>query len=590
MKRALLAAPLCAMFLLAAETKSNAQITGITLSGAYDSLNTYCAVPAAGDLYIFGNVSGTPPLTGNVNLYINYGDGTDTSFTASMTQPPYFWANVSHAYQITGTFTPMVVATVPGTTVSDTNYGNPSTITNNCAPVTGKLYVDANNNCVFDAGDIALPNNGVVLTDGSNTSFWGATDANGNYNVPVPPGTYTMTTGAYYNMLLSPSCPTTGTATVTVVSGSTVTQNFAFSCTSGGGALDAYVEGWAWAWRPGQVRPFSIMANSNSVCSTVPATITATLPAGLSYAGVFPGNPTPTVSGNTLTWTVSSLGNLTPFYSYMNILADTSLTLGDTLCITLNVTTNPADANAANNTYDVCAIVTNSYDPNDKGVSPAGVGVPGNIVPSTPRLNYLVRFQNTGNDVAYNVTIADTLDMDLNLSSLKVIRASHAVTPQVINGHVLKFRFDNINLPDSNSNEPASHGYVLYSIAPKTILPVGTQLTNTARIYFDYNPAIVTNTTLNTIWNPTNVQQVSSKELEATVYPNPAQGTIYVSSPNAQQYQAILYDMLGRPVVTVGAREGMAVLPVQSLANGMYMLRVVTTSQQTLTTTVAIQH
>lgn len=590
MKRTLLAAPLCALFLLAAATTANAQATGITVSGAFDSLNTYCAVPATGDMYVYGNLTGTPPITGTVSMYINYGDGTDTTFTVSMTQPPYFWANVPHTYQITGTFTPMVVASILGTNISDTVYANPSTITNNCAPVSGKLYVDANNNCVFDAGDIALPNNGVVLTDAANNSFWAASDANGNYQTAVPPGTYTVASNGYFNTLLSPSCPAAGSATLVVAAGGSYTQNFAFSCTPNGGNLDAYVDGWAWTWRPGFTRPLSILANSNNVCTTVPATITATLPTGLSYAGVFPNSPAPTVSGNTLTWNVASLGSLSPFFCFLEILADPSLTLGDTLCITLNVTTNPADANATNNTYDICAIVSNSYDPNDKAVSPKGEGLPGNILPGTPRLTYLVRFQNTGNDVAYNVTIADTLDADLNLSSLKVIRASHTMTPQVVNGNVLKFRFNNINLPDSGTNEPASHGYVLYAIAPKTALSMGTQITNTAHIYFDYNPAIVTNTTLNTIWTSLSTQQVTGGSLTAAIYPNPADGSIYVATRDAQNFKAQLFDMLGRPVANATTQQGIAIVPVHNLSNGTYLLRITTSDQKTISSTVNVQH
>jgi hypothetical protein len=53
-------------------------------------------------------------------------------------------------------------------------------------------------------------------------------------------------------------------------------------------------------------------------------------------------------------------------------------------------------------------------------------------------------------------------------------------------------------LPDSHINEPASHGWLMYRIKLKDNLALGTQITNTASIYFDYNAPVVTNTTLNT--------------------------------------------------------------------------------------------
>jgi PKD repeat protein len=64
---------------------------------------------------------------------------------------------------------------------------------------------------------------------------------------------------------------------------------------------------------------------------------------------------------------------------------------------------------------------------------------------------------------------------------------------------VVDFFFENIQLPDSVNNEPESHGLMSYAIAPYAGLDVGTELNNTAFIYFDNNDAIVTNTTWTTI-------------------------------------------------------------------------------------------
>lgn len=61
----------------------------------------------------------------------------------------------------------------------------------------------------------------------------------------------------------------------------------------------------------------------------------------------------------------------------------------------------------------------------------------------------------------------------------------------------MAFRFSNINLQDSNHNEPLSHGYLLYSIKPVAGLLPYQKIKNSASIYFDFEAPVLTNTTEN---------------------------------------------------------------------------------------------
>ncbi|MBP7448795.1 MAG: T9SS type A sorting domain-containing protein [Flavobacteriales bacterium] len=141
-----------------------------------------------------------------------------------------------------------------------------------------------------------------------------------------------------------------------------------------------------------------------------------------------------------------------------------------------------------------------SYDPNDKGVEPAGDGPAGHIPPDTDWLTYTVRFQNTGNDTAFAVVIRDQLSPLLQRGTLEVLATSHTLTQMTLtSGGLAAFHFDNILLPDSGTNEQASHGYVRFRIRPLQDLAVGSIIQNTAGIYFDLNPPVVTNTVLNTV-------------------------------------------------------------------------------------------
>ncbi len=135
-----------------------------------------------------------------------------------------------------------------------------------------------------------------------------------------------------------------------------------------------------------------------------------------------------------------------------------------------------------------------SYDPNDKLVSPDRASK--RIYPEEG-LTYTVRFQNTGNAEAIHVSIKDTLDESLDYSTFQVISSSH---DDVLNTIItaernIDFSFVNINLPDSTSNVQESQGYITYTISPRSDLSTCTSIKNTASIYFDFNPPIVTNTT-----------------------------------------------------------------------------------------------
>ena len=140
-----------------------------------------------------------------------------------------------------------------------------------------------------------------------------------------------------------------------------------------------------------------------------------------------------------------------------------------------------------------------AYDPNDKQVFPNGY-TEDHLVLNDTELEYLVRFQNTGNAPAIDVLLRDTLDANLDLSTFQLMGNSHSViTTLDAETREVTFLFENIMLPDSTCCEEESHGLVSFLIRPYPDLEVGTIIENTAYIYFDNNEPIITNTTWNTI-------------------------------------------------------------------------------------------
>ena len=145
-----------------------------------------------------------------------------------------------------------------------------------------------------------------------------------------------------------------------------------------------------------------------------------------------------------------------------------------------------------------CGQVVGSFDPNDKQGFPNGVGETHDVLPNE-QLQYLIRFQNTGTAPAYTVVIRDTLDTDLDIFSVTPGVASHDYSFTMYGERVLQWTFNNIMLADSFSNEEASHGFITYTVNQVADLTDGSQITNSAAIYFDSNEPVITNTTLHTI-------------------------------------------------------------------------------------------
>lgn len=200
-----------------------------------------------------------------------------------------------------------------------------------------------------------------------------------------------------------------------------------------------------------------------------------------------------------------------------------------------------------------CQELRAAYDPNDKTPQPIGYGSQHYISNPTP-IRYKVRFQNTGNDTAFNVVILDTISSHLDIATLQMQAASHTYNWSLTTGNALRVDFPSIKLVDSTTNEPLSHGFFTYTISPKPNLPLETRIENTAAIYFDYNPPIFTNTTFHTIGenfmprNIVSVHKVTTDAIAIHAYPNPfdEMTTVAVEGKNYQKLELVLTDITGR--------------------------------------------
>lgn len=229
-------------------------------------------------------------------------------------------------------------------------------------------------------------------------------------------------------------------------------------------------------------------------------------------------------------------------------------------------------------------VIQCSFDPNDKTAYPPGVQEE-NYTLKGDTLRYRIRFQNTGNAEAYDITVRDTLSEHFDMSTFKVLASSHPVQTSISRSTTreIAFVFEDIHLPDSTSNPEGSQGYVMYEIVPKKGLPENTLIENTAFIYFDYNPAIVTNTAFNTMVTTIPVDEDPEDEdpeieepiAEKTIItPNPTNTLFKLSLESDLNLEVVLTDITGKIAKKMKYEKDKSYSITEILA-GLYFVNVV---------------
>jgi len=190
-----------------------------------------------------------------------------------------------------------------------------------------------------------------------------------------------------------------------------------------------------------------------------------------------------------------------------------------------------------------------SSDPNDKLAKPLGIGAEHYIL-KTDTIDYIIRFENCGNDTAYTVRIEDLLSSFLDLSTFSLISSSHPVSTSLEPNGKVTFLFDNIYLPDKNTDPNLNNGFVRFSLAPNLGLPDRTLINNEANIYFDYNDPISTNRTWQTLMDATtiSIEEGMPKALPV-IFPNPFTG----------DFKIIFHDIMGKYNLTIYTVDSKAV-------------------------------
>ena len=429
-----------------------------------------------------------------------------------------------------------------------------------CGLVTGRIYVDGNANCVLNGGENLVPFTVIEVTPGP---LYTTTNSTGSFSMDLPYGTYTFTE---QHPVLVQGCP------VQVTLSSAQLGNTNIGCLAGA-PLDVQLTIANGPARPGFELLYGLSVDNLTPSPTGIVTLTMDLDPALGFISA---NPLPTsMVGNTLTWTAPWFTMTNAFQHKgvgvrMQIPPNIGL-IGTTLNTTATISTANTDVDLSNNSVLSAQLVTASFDPNDK-IATTSSQLSGSeyYLVQDEWIDYTIRFQNTGTDTAFNVIITDTLPLTLDPATIQWGPTSHPCTRALSGPGHLQFVFANILLPDSNVNEAASHGFVNFRIRPHLPMLPGTLIENTANIYFDFNPPVITEPSVLVAEFSTEVPAREQGYLR--VAPNPANDRITVSAFDGAIEFVRIVAADGRTVMTKAVRADQLTLDVSLLDSGWYVL------------------
>jgi hypothetical protein len=448
--------------------------------------------------------------------------------------------------------------------------------------ITGKIYYDANNNGVFDTGDLGVPNELVTFdTDGKCL-----TNSVGDFQIAADTSKSYVITPTLNNPIwtVNPLSKTVKTSN----NFDQLIENQYFTVRPASQVSDLAVNVEAGNARPG-FSSVTTLTYYNKGTTVLNGKVSLTLDNNVAYESS--DVALTQRSGNVLTWSVV---NLQPFES-RNLMIFTKTNVnaplnGNVVYAYEGTLTGATDADATNSKGTATIAIRGSFDPNDITVDRREYirKATDATTPNVP-LAYTIRFQNTGNAAAYRVEVLDTIQEKLDLTAFEMIAASHKFEVEIVPDTnkvkrtytVVKWIFDNINLLDSTAKEACSHGFVKYNIkniSTKTNY-VKDSILNKAAIYFDFNAPVLTNTA-STKFSTLTVSSLEQYNLEFRAYPNPTNGIVNIELAKEADATIEIFNAVGQAVsrqilsLPLGGLNGQ--VDMSTFQTGLYVLKIKT--------------
>lgn len=449
-----------------------------------------------------------------------------------------------------------------------------------CAGFRLNAFLDSNSNGVKDVGEQSFPHGQFSYERNNDSSLHNVLSSTGILNIYDDNASNTYDFGfqmnsdyaAYY------AAPSASYNDVTIAAAGLTVYNFAVVSSNTYKDLAVSIVP-SESPRPGFTYKNKIIYTNNGNQTIANGTLSFTKGNVLSITNISQTGTVSNATGFTYDFT-----NLLPFETRiievtLQVPTIPTVQLGDIVNNSVSGTLlSGGDLIAENNNFNLTQGIVGSYDPNDIMESHGDEIVHASFT-SDNYLYYTIRFENTGTAAALNVRVNDLLNVKLDETTLKMVHASHNYVMDRV-GSTINWEFKNIGLAATSQNPTLSKGYIIYKIKPKPGYAIGDIIPNTGAIYFDFNPAIITNT-----FNTEFVSQLGVTEFENNsfiFYPNPVKEKITISAKDSQDgiSNVILYDISGKIVVSksFSSTSTSETIDLSQVSNGMYLIEVTTKS------------
>ncbi len=426
--------------------------------------------------------------------------------------------------------------------------------------ISGHILMDVNQNGQCDPGEPALPQAAVTLLPNGNVT---GCDTYGYWEIGVLPGNYTITPSSNYPYYQSIT-PTQHAADLPNMGDADTLNDFAVTLIPDMQDLRAHF--YAVRPRPGfDNRLYLTCENYGTVPMDAELTLSFTADQNWVGSSVTPNTQTAT----TASWQMNGMAVGASQQITVDLNTAASVPLGTPVEYTVTTLPTSGDQTPLDNVIVHPDTVVGSYDPNDKLLSPDRMS-PEQVQAGQIPIEYTIRFQNTGTAAAERVVIVDTLPEGLQPQSVEFRSSSHSCHWYMLDG-VLHFIHEGINLPDSTSDEPGSHGYVQFRILPDIDLVDGETVMNIAHIVFDFNEPIVTSPATFRVDVSASVEEQAKAGIQ--VHPNPVRDRLWIAFPRTEQAQVgyAVQDLLGRKLMS-GRTTTDIPIDVSGLPSGVFVL------------------
>jgi uncharacterized repeat protein (TIGR01451 family) len=196
-------------------------------------------------------------------------------------------------------------------------------------------------------------------------------------------------------------------------------------------------------------------------------------------------------------------------------------------------------------------------------------------------IQYRIQFQNTSAETVEDVVVLDSIPAPLDPASIVLGASSHPVDFELLGQGTAKFTFNNINLPDSITNEPGSHGFVEFQISQNPDNQPGTLIDNVALVQMDLGNPVQTNGVFHTIqagWLSLVSGSVESflEKIKIEVFPNPMNdwAIVQVSNLPSSGNICLIKDTTGRTLKQMPFGGGKIILNRNEIPAGLYFLQI----------------